>query len=253
MAEWFRPRFSEFEAGSLFFLVTIGIVAAVSTGSLFAAGFMLLQHAKPAARPAAAAAPPARQEPAHNPAKTAAATPVSPVVAHPAPTSPAPTPVRTAKPLPASPLSTAARFAIQEGDVRFFYGDLAAARFFYEQAIDAGDAAAAVRMGETFDPHFLKPGGPRRVRGDPPAARFWYQRGIALGAAEAGPRLDRLETEPDAEHPATDASRVSFPRRGGERSEPTLRPPPETFHDILERILHPQASSQAGHTKDTGP
>jgi hypothetical protein len=50
-----------------------------------------------------------------------------------------------------------------QGDASFADGEVSVARFYYQQAVDAGDAEGAVRMGETFDPAFLTLGRPRHV------------------------------------------------------------------------------------------
>jgi TPR repeat protein len=62
--------------------------------------------------------------------------------------------------------------------------DLASARLFYERAVDAGDAHAALKLGATYDPLFLSKAGLRFVRPDPAAARHWYERGRDLGAGD---------------------------------------------------------------------
>jgi TPR repeat protein len=81
---------------------------------------------------------------------------------------------------------------IAHGDLYLRNGDLATARVLYGRAADAGDAAAALRMGETYDPAFLGRGSLRYARGDPREASAWYRRARDLGAAEAEPRLLRL-------------------------------------------------------------
>jgi len=84
---------------------------------------------------------------------------------------------------------------LARGDVLFGTGDLAAARTFYERAADAGDAQAAVRLGETYDPSFLDRAHLRGVRGNVVMALAWYRRARDLGAAEAEVLLNSLEAK----------------------------------------------------------
>jgi hypothetical protein len=170
-----RRRSRGLKAENLLFLTVIGIVTAVSAGSLFTAAFGLLVESKTAMRPAALSAVPAQPVPAAGAAK-----PLSPA-------SPA-----------ASPPPPTVRYAIAQGDTSFADGKVLVARFYYLQAVDAGDADAAVRIGETFDPAFLTLGRLRRVLANREAARFWYRRALDLGATQAKQRLDNLETEPAA-------------------------------------------------------
>ena len=84
---------------------------------------------------------------------------------------------------------------LARGDILFSTGDLAAARRFYQRAADAGDAQAAVRLGETFDPIFLEHAHLRGVRGDAETALSWYRRARDLGAAEAEVLLNSLQAK----------------------------------------------------------
>lgn len=71
------------------------------------------------------------------------------------------------------------------GDALFGSGDIVGARLFYERAAEGGDGQAALRLGETYDPTFLKRAGIIGMRGDGPTAKRWYQVAYALGASEA--------------------------------------------------------------------
>jgi TPR repeat protein len=71
------------------------------------------------------------------------------------------------------------------GDALFGRGDIVSARLFYERAAEGGDGQAALQLGETYDPDFLKRAGITGIRGDSAAARRWYQRAAGLGASEA--------------------------------------------------------------------
>ena len=77
----------------------------------------------------------------------------------------------------------------------FATGDVASARLFYERAAGVGEAQAAVKLGETFDPAFLSRLNLRGVRADPGMAVFWYRRARDLGATDAASRLIGLEAK----------------------------------------------------------
>ena len=98
---------------------------------------------------------------------------------------------------PAQPAFSVAEIAtlLARGDSLFATGDVVSARLLYERAADAGEAGAAVRLGETFDPSFLEHPRLRGVRGDPGTAAFWYRRARDLGATGVASRLNRLEAK----------------------------------------------------------
>jgi hypothetical protein len=92
---------------------------------------------------------------------------------------------------PAAP-AAGARLSAQEiaalltrGDVLFRNGDIVSARLCYERAAEGGDAQAALRLGETYDPAFLTRAHLNGVRSDATAAARWYRHARELGAAEA--------------------------------------------------------------------
>jgi hypothetical protein len=89
---------------------------------------------------------------------------------------------------PASP-TTATEIAalLTRGDSFVVIGDIPSARVFYQRAASAGDGRAALRMGTTFDPAFLRRAGLPRTFGDPAQARSWYRRVFDLGAVKAEP------------------------------------------------------------------
>jgi hypothetical protein len=207
-------------AGGLIFLAVTGILGLAAAGSLFAACFSLLTRATPPIRPAisiatpirtgslpgltnppAGAAPPAAavversalKPPA--PAEIERRALVPPVKEQSAPALSAPPPRRAAASLPPATATLSAgdiAQAMERGEAALRNGDLAVARFYFQQAADAGDGAAAMRTGETFDPAFS---GRTGRRGDVRAARFWYQRALDLGVMEAVLRLARLDPE----------------------------------------------------------
>lgn len=118
--------------------------------------------------------------------------PPAAVAAGPAPTPAAPTVVA---PLP--PEEVAALLA--RGDALLSSGDIASARLCYETAADRGDAQAALRLGETYDPAFLAQAHLIGARSDPTQATRWYQRALALGATEAQTLLTAVAANDDAE------------------------------------------------------
>ena len=79
---------------------------------------------------------------------------------------------------------------LERGDSFISIGDVASARVFYERAANSGDARAAVRMGATFDPVFLRRAGLRNTLSDPAQARSWYRRASGIGAGQAERRYD---------------------------------------------------------------
>jgi len=74
---------------------------------------------------------------------------------------------------------------LARGDSFVVVGDVTSARVFYERAASTGDGQAALRMGTTFDPAFLRRAGLSRTFGDPAQARSWYRRASDLGAVKA--------------------------------------------------------------------
>ena len=145
--------------------------------------------------------------------KAAAPAPASPQSTTPAaaaPPSTAPALPQSTTPALAAPPSTGAASAppqpsaaqrpaapeiaalVARGDAALTSGDIASARLFYERAAEAGNAAAALRLGATYDPGFLGRAGVRGTPGDPKQAAFWYGRARDLGDAAAAERLNSL-------------------------------------------------------------
>jgi len=98
---------------------------------------------------------------------------------------------------PTAPAVSRAEIAglLARGDWMFAQGNIASARLLYERAADAGEARAAVRLGETFDPVYLDGSNLRGVRGDPNTAVFWYRHARDLGATGIASRLKKLEAK----------------------------------------------------------
>ena len=107
---------------------------------------------------------------------------------------PAPVP-RIAEIAPEDPRfkTMAADALVTRGDTFFAAGDLASARLFYEHAVAAGNAVAALRLGGTFDPGFLARAGIGRVQGDAAIALYWYRRARDLGNSDAEILLKKME------------------------------------------------------------
>ncbi len=95
---------------------------------------------------------------------------------------------------PAKPVLNPAEIAlmVERGRVLFDAGDLAAARLFFRRAANAGDAAAALAMGATYDPDVLSKRFIRGIEADAREARTWYERARELGSPEGPRRIEML-------------------------------------------------------------
>jgi TPR repeat protein len=71
-------------------------------------------------------------------------------------------------------------------------GDIAASRLMLRRAADAGNAQAALLLGDTFDPIVLAELGVFGLTGDRTAARTWYRKAMEFGSLEAPRRIERL-------------------------------------------------------------
>jgi hypothetical protein len=76
---------------------------------------------------------------------------------------------------------------VTRGQSYFEAGDVAAARLLFRRAANAGNAAAALAMGATYDPSVLSSHFMRGINSSVNEARMWYERARALGSPE-GPR-----------------------------------------------------------------
>jgi hypothetical protein len=81
---------------------------------------------------------------------------------------------------------------VEQGRQFFDVGDLVAARILFMRAAKAGDAAAAIAMGATYDPVVLAERGVRGVASDLDKARAWYERAKDMGSSEGPRRLEML-------------------------------------------------------------
>ncbi len=152
----------------------------------------------PQPAPTSAAPQPAPTSVAPQPAPTSVAPQPAPtsVAPQPAPTSvaPQPAPISAASPNP-QPSSAEIAALITRGDGFLGTRDITSARLFYERAVDAGSAPAALRLGATFDPGALSGAGMREIFGDVGQAASWYRRARDLGDPAAESRLENLHRE----------------------------------------------------------
>jgi hypothetical protein len=84
---------------------------------------------------------------------------------------------------------------LKRADALIASGDIAAARLVLRRATDAGDAHAAMKLAETYDPTFLAKLGVHGFVPDLAMARTWYEKARAFGSAEAPQRLETLASK----------------------------------------------------------
>jgi hypothetical protein len=78
--------------------------------------------------------------------------------------------------------------------------DFSSARLLLQRAAKAGSAAAALSLGETFDPFLIRRLGAIGVQPDVAKAREWYQRAAQLGSNTAAEHLAKLAAPHRGEH-----------------------------------------------------
>jgi hypothetical protein len=81
---------------------------------------------------------------------------------------------------------------VTRGQSFFEAGDVAAARLLFRRAANAGNAAAALAMGATYDPSVLSGHFVHGVNSNVDQARTWYERARALGSPEGPRRIEML-------------------------------------------------------------
>jgi hypothetical protein len=74
--------------------------------------------------------------------------------------------------------------------------DFSSARLLLKRAAEAGSAAAALSLGETFDPLVLQQFHEIGVQPDLAQARDWYERAARLGSDAASQRLAKFAAPP---------------------------------------------------------
>jgi hypothetical protein len=84
------------------------------------------------------------------------------------------------------------KLLMQQGDQFVASGDLVAARLVFRRAAEAGNAAAALALGATFDPVVLARIGVRGMGADIEKARSWYEKAKEFGSPDAPRRLETL-------------------------------------------------------------
>ncbi len=115
-------------------------------------------------------------------------------------------PMQSARPISPSSASRPPAFADDASEIAakmkigaelMANGDVTAARMMFERAAEAGDAAAAFALAETYDPAVLRR---LRLRGgiapDVALARRWYEKARDLGSIAAPERIVRLTQIP---------------------------------------------------------
>jgi hypothetical protein len=107
------------------------------------------------------------------------------------------TPVPATPPAEPSAVTGESVALVARGDELFAVGDVASARLFYQRASEEGNAKAALRLGETYDPFFLGQARLNGALGDPALAIRWYRRARDLGASEAEILLKSAENRQD--------------------------------------------------------
>jgi TPR repeat protein len=151
----------------------------------------------------------------HGLAKAAAAKePPQPVASLPPAPAPAAAPTVAAPPVPipqpAPPLPDTANSAsdsllldrdeiamlVKRGQELLANGDISSARLLLRRAAAAGNANAALALGETFDPQVIQRLGAVGAEPDAALARQWYQRASDLGSDAATQQLAKLAQGP---------------------------------------------------------
>jgi len=101
----------------------------------------------------------------------------------------APAPTASAEPSQRHLDAPEITFLMKRGAELMAKGDVSAARMAFRPAAEAGEAAAAFALAETYDPLVLKKMGTIGVTSDAALARQWYEKAKALGSTTAGERL----------------------------------------------------------------
>jgi hypothetical protein len=116
----------------------------------------------------------------------------------PRPTAPRPISPTSAPRPPSSAHASEIAAKMKIGAELMANGDIAAARTMFERAAEAGDAAGAFALAETYDPVVLRR---LRLRGgiapDVALARRWYEKASDLGSVAASERISRLAQIPE--------------------------------------------------------
>ncbi|HXW48285.1 MAG TPA: hypothetical protein VEK31_02460 [Xanthobacteraceae bacterium] len=206
-------------SGALSSIESPGIVPAVVDDKSVNAAKTLPEALPPQAPSAEMRAPPAAAEPPPqviatapanqslakvepNPAPAANPTPSPPVRDTSPPPQAAPAPASAPASPPVSPTPANRPAVVLDNDeiVRLIkrgkdlltVGDFAAARLLFERAANAGSSEAALALGSTYDPLFIKKLGAVAVTPDIDKARKWYQFAADRGSSAASLQLANL-------------------------------------------------------------
>ena len=95
--------------------------------------------------------------------------------------------------MPATASSPTALIKLGQDFVR--NSDFSSARLLLRRGAEAGSAAAALSLGETFDPLVIQQLHAIGVQPDPAEAREWYERAAQLGS-DAASHLAKLAESP---------------------------------------------------------
>jgi hypothetical protein len=147
----------------------------------------------PASTPVPSATSAPADIPASSPTRPVAASAPAPVPEQAVPATPAVLAEPAAPTVPLRQLdSETIKLLIQQGEQFVGAGDLVSARQVYLKAAEAGNAAAALALGATYDPVVLAKIGVRGLGSDVEKARSWYEKAKAFGSPEAPGRLEML-------------------------------------------------------------
>jgi TPR repeat protein len=100
--------------------------------------------------------------------------------------------LQPAQPRPPVPDADEIALLLKQGQDFIAAGDFATARVVLRRAAEAGAAAAALALGQTYDPKALAKMRARGVAPDAEQARRWYETAQQLGSGEAAQRLAGL-------------------------------------------------------------
>jgi hypothetical protein len=140
---------------------------------------------------------------------------------------------------------------IARGDAFLAARDITSARLFYQHAADAGDGAAALRLGVTFDPAFGR--AESRGVGDRTMALRWYEHARALGNSDAELFLSNPDPSKEMQPPSDFLAAGGQPL--GSRDDPdTARAAPAqaTAIESASKAAPSQQASRSTSKRGTG-
>jgi hypothetical protein len=99
---------------------------------------------------------------------------------------------RAAAPAPAARPSPQEEAMMERASSLLSNNDVSSARLLYEHLANSGSARAALAMGQTYDPAYLRSIDPKGLKADIAKARQWYKRAAEMGNQDASSRLSGL-------------------------------------------------------------